>query len=186
MKLGGVFSFNSIVSESKRLVRIEKTRMVHPCELLKLTGQASFLGQAPTRWRNLWKCWIRCFTSSHPAVAGTVICPSEPWQGNWTKDRSQLSLDFAPSWNLCEKRNSWSEAYDCPRFLPGDTFQSTVQQECKTSRTWPPCRVGIGDRGWRWENWRSRVDRGGHGTEKAGGLQTSLLGAFAEFRVSHT
>lgn len=160
--------------------------MVHPCELLKLTGQASFLGQAPTRWRNLWKCWIRCFTSSHHAVAGTVICPSEPWQGNWTKDRSQLSLDFAPSWNLCEKRNSWSEAYDCPRFLPGDTFQSTVQQECKPSRTWPPCRVGIGDRGWRWENWRSRVDRGGHGTEKAGGLQTSLLGAFAEFRVSHT
>ena len=27
--------------------------MVHPCELLKLTGQPSFLGQAPTREKPL-------------------------------------------------------------------------------------------------------------------------------------
>ena len=53
------------------------------------------------------------------------------------------------------------------------------------SRTRPPCRVRIRERGWRRGNLRSRVERGGPCTEKAGSLQTSLLGAFAEFKVSH-
>ena len=98
-----------------------------------------------------------------------------------------MFLDLVQSSNPWGKKDSQSEAYDCPCFLPGDKFQSTMQevhpkQSLATLSSWGQReRLEIG----RWgrlqqtEGAEYRVE--GAAERKLEVLQKSLLGAFAEF-----